>query len=198
MQRSRMLPAAVEVLLADGAVDSARSAIQELAAIAESFSSTALRAAAAYSMGCVLVASGDFSSALPHLRLSWQLWTGLDSPYEAARARVMMGRALRDLRDEDSATAELAAAAATFTELGARPCLQEVKRLLPRNLPGGLTAREVEVLRLVAAGKSNPEIAGELVLSDKTVARHLSNIFTKIDVSSRTAAAAYAFEHQLM
>jgi ATP/maltotriose-dependent transcriptional regulator MalT len=196
--RARLLPAAVEVLLAEGAVDSARSAMQELAAIAESFGSTALRAAAAYSIGCVHVASGDANGALPHLRLAWHQWTGLDSPYESARVLVMMGRVLRELGDEDSATAELTAAGATFTELGARPCLQEVKRLLPRNLPGGLTAREVEVLRLVAAGKSNPEIAGELVLSEKTVARHLSNIFVKIDVSSRTAAAAYAFEQQLV
>lgn len=198
VQRSRLLPAGVEVLLADGAVDEARSAMEEMSAIAESIGSTALRAAAAYSAGCVHAASGDAAGALPHLRLSWQLWTGLDSPYEAARAQVMVGRVLRDLGDEDSATAELTAAGATFAELGARPCLQEVERLLPRNLPGGLTAREVEVLRLVAAGKSNPEIAGELVLSEKTVARHLSNIFTKIDVPSRTAAAAYAFEQRLM
>ena len=92
---------------------------------------------------------------------------------------------------------ELDGAAAVFRDLGARPALAEVERLLGRSLPDGLTAREAEVLRLVASGKSNPAIAAELVLSEKTVARHLSNIFTKIEVTSRTAAAAYAFEHRL-
>jgi DNA-binding CsgD family transcriptional regulator len=185
------------VLLAVGDVDAARPAMEEMAAIAESFGCTALRAMAAFSAGCVHIATGDVTQALPELRRSWQLWTGLHSPYEAARARVRIGQVFREMGDEDSATAELTAARSTFTELGAQPCLQEVERLLRRNIPGGLTAREVEVLRLVAAGKSNPEIAAELTLSGKTVARHLSNIFGKIDVSSRTAAAAYAFEHQL-
>jgi DNA-binding CsgD family transcriptional regulator len=198
VHRSRVLPAAVEVLLAASDPDAARSAMEEMSAIADDFGCTALRAMAAFSAGCVHIATGDVTNALPKLRRSWQLWTGLDSPYEAARVRVMMGRAFRVMGDEDSATAELTAARRTFTELGAEPCLHEVERLLRRNLPGGLTAREVEVLRLVAAGKSNPEIAVELVLSEKTVARHLSNIFGKIDVSSRTAAAAYAFAHQLM
>ena len=170
--------------------------MKEMAAIAENFGCTALRAAA-FSAGCVHMATADVVTALAELRRSWQLWTGLDSPYEAARARVRMGQAFREMGDLDSATAEFTAASRTFAELGARPCLQEVERLLQRAMPGGLTAREVEVLRLVAAGKSNPEIAAELFLSEKTVARQLSNIFGKIDVSSRTAAAAYAFEHRL-
>jgi len=111
---------------------------------------------------------------------------------------VIIGMVLREMDDEDSAVAELTAARRTFAALGAQASLRELNRLLPGALPAGLTAREVEVLRLVAIGKSNPAIAAELVLSDKTVARHLSNIFGKIDVSSRTAAAAYAFEHRLL
>lgn len=198
VHRSRVLPAAAEVLLASGDVDGARSAVEELAVISERFGCTALRATAAYSMGSVQLASGDVAGALGELRRSWQLWTELDAPFEAARSRVLIGRALRELGDEDSAIAELTAAGTTFTQLGARPYRLEVDRMLPGNLPGGLTAREVEVLRLVAAGSSNPEIAAQLVLSEKTVARHLSNIFGKLDVSSRTAAAAYAFEHQLV
>lgn len=198
VHRSRVLPAATEVLLAVGEVESARSAMEELTVISQDFGCPALRAAAAYSAGCVHLDTGEYARALPELRQSWQLWAGLDAPYEAARARVMIGRVFREMGDDDSATAELTTARSTFTELDAQPCLQEVDRLLPRNLPGGLTAREAEVLRLVAAGKSNPAIAAELVLSEKTVARHLSNIFGKINVSSRTAAAAYAFEHQLM
>jgi DNA-binding CsgD family transcriptional regulator len=127
-----------------------------------------------------------------------QLWAALDSPYEVARTRVLIGRALRDLGDNDSATAQFDAARRGFTDLGAIPAAQQIDRLLVRTAaPGGLTAREVEVLRLVATGKSNQEIADALFLSNKTVARHLSNIFTKIDVQSRTAAAAYAHQHGL-
>ena len=102
------------------------------------------------------------------------------------------------LDDEDSATAELTSALRTFTELGAVPSRQDVEKLLGRPAPGGLTGRELEVLRLVAAGNSNTEIAKHLVLSDKTVARHLSNIFTKLEVPSRTAAVAHAREHNLL
>ena len=121
----------------------------------------------------------------------------IGSPYEASRARVLVARALRELGDEDSATAELAVARHGFAELGALPRVQEVDKLLGRARPGGLTEREIEVLRLVAEGRSNPDIARALVLSHKTVERHLSNIFTKLDVPSRTAAAAYAHEHGL-
>jgi DNA-binding NarL/FixJ family response regulator len=132
------------------------------------------------------------------LRRAAQLWAGLDSPYEVARSRVLLGIALRGLGDEESALAELLAAQRTFSALAAAPAAREVARLLPLSAPGGLTAREVEVLRLVAAGRSNPQIAAELVLSEKTVARHLSNIFTKLGVGSRTAAAAFAFEQHLV
>ena len=198
VDRSRVLPAAVEVLVATGELDAARSAAAELTAIAEGFGCAALRATAAYATGSVQHAGGDGAGALVELRRAWQLWTGLDAPYEAARARVIIGMVLREMDDEDSAIAELTAARRTFVTLGAQPSLRELKRLLPGELPAGLTAREVEVLRLVAIGKSNPAIAAELVLSEKTVARHLSNIFGKIDVSSRTAAAAYAFEHRLL
>jgi DNA-binding NarL/FixJ family response regulator len=111
---------------------------------------------------------------------------------------VQVARAVRTLGDEESATSELAAARRVFRELGTGPAEEEAAQLMaPAALPHGLTAREAEVLRLVAAGKSNSQIAAELVLSEKTIARHLSNIFGKLDVASRTAAAAYAFEHQL-
>jgi DNA-binding CsgD family transcriptional regulator len=197
VQRSRLLPASVEVLLADGDVESARVAAEELTSIAADFGCAAVRATANYSTGCVLAVIGDAAPALAQLRQAWQLWNGMDAPYESARARWRMGLAFRAMGDEDSATAEFTAAERTFGELGAHPCRQQLERLLRRELPGGLTRREAEVLRLVAAGLSNPQIATELVLSGKTVARHLSNIYGKIDVTSRTAAAAYAFEHEL-
>ncbi|MGW0102263.1 response regulator transcription factor, partial [Nocardia sp. NPDC003354] len=135
--------------------------------------------------------------AVGELRRAVRLWSALDAPYETARCRADLGRALRALADEDSARMEFAAAQRIFARLGATPAADEVAGLLTPALPGGLTAREVEVLRLVAAGRSNPQIAGELVVSEKTVARHLSNIFTKLEVGSRTAAAAFAYEHNL-
>jgi DNA-binding NarL/FixJ family response regulator len=106
--------------------------------------------------------------------------------------------AYRALGDEGSATRELDAAQAVFERLGASPDVARAIALRKdRELPGGLTPRELEVIALVAEGGSNREIAEELDLSEKTVARHLSNIFTKLGISSRTAAAAFAYEHGL-
>jgi ATP/maltotriose-dependent transcriptional regulator MalT len=198
VQRSRMLPAAVEVLVATDSGDEAEAAAAELTKIAEDFGCSGLRAMAAYCAGLVALASGDADRALPQARQARQLWSDLQAPYEVARARVLVGRAFRDLGDEDSATAELTGALRTFADLGASACRQEVEKLLGRNVPGGLTQRELEVLRLVAAGNSNNVIAQQLVLSEKTVARHLSNIFVKLEVPSRTAAVAYAREHDLL
>jgi ATP/maltotriose-dependent transcriptional regulator MalT len=197
VQRSWLLPAAVEIIIAARLPEEARQYSDEFSGIASSFGSPALRAMAAYATATVELASGETENALGRSRESHRLWSEVGSPYEAARARVVLARALRELGDEDSATTELAAARSTFAEVGATPAAEEVDRLLRRALPGGLTEREVEVLRLVAEGKSNPDIARVLVLSQKTVERHLSNIFTKLDVSSRTAAAAYAHEHGL-
>ena len=198
VHRSWLLPAAVEVMIAARLPEEARQYSDEFSEIASAFGSPALRAMAAYAAATVELASGVTENALGHARESFRLWSEIGSSYEAARARVLLGRALRELGDEDSATAELAAARRSLVEIGASPAADEVDRLLRRALPGGLTEREVEVLRLVAEGKSNPDIARLLVLSPKTVERHLSNIFTKLDVTSRTAAAAYAHEHGLM
>jgi len=153
---------------------------------------------AAYAAANVSLAAGNVEDALGRARESSRLWSEIGSPYEAARARVLVARALRELGDHDSAAAELAVARRVFVEVAAAPAADDVDRLLGRPRPGGLTKREVEVLRLVAEGRSNHDIANALVLSPKTVERHLSNIFTKLDVPSRTAAAAYAHEHGLM
>ncbi len=198
VQRSWMLPAAVEILVSAGLVDQARQHADELAGIASSFGNVALRAMATYAAATVSLASGETENALGKAREACRLWSDVGSPYEAARARVLVARALRELGDEDSATTEFAVARRAFAEVGAAPAAHEVDRLLGRERPGGLTEREVEVLRLVAAGRSNHEIARVLVLSQKTVERHLSNIFSKLDVSSRTAAAAYGHEQGLM
>jgi ATP/maltotriose-dependent transcriptional regulator MalT len=198
VHRVQHLAAATEVLLAAGAVDEASRAADELAETAERFGVPALIARAAHARGVVALAESQPARAVPILRRAAQVWSRLDAPYECARSRLLVGRALRDLGDEESALAELSAACRVFDEVGARPDAREVRGLITPSYPAGLTGREVEVLRLVASGRSNPDIAAELFLSEKTVARHLSNIFTKLDVRSRTAAAAFAFEHHLV
>jgi DNA-binding CsgD family transcriptional regulator len=198
VHRSRLLGAAVEVLLAGEYVDEAETTAVELAGIAADFGCVGLRASAAYCSALVALESGDADRALPQARAATQLWAGLQAPYEVARAKVLVGRSFRLLGDEDSAVGELTSAYRMFGDLGAAPARQDVERLLHQETAGGLTGRELEVLRLVAAGNSNTEIAHRLVLSDKTVARHLTNIFTKLDVPSRTAAAAYARDHGLL
>ena len=199
VHRAQLLPAAVHVLVAGGDLAEARRLADELAAIAQRFCCAPAEALAAFACGEVALAEGDAPRALAELRRSIQTWSALGMPYDAACARVLLGRTLRTVGDSESAARELATARRTFAELGATPALAEVDRILaPTTNPDGLTDREVEVLRLAASGRSNAQIAAELFLSEKTVARHLSNIFTKIDVNSRTAAAAYAFEHNLV
>jgi DNA-binding NarL/FixJ family response regulator len=129
------------------------------------------------------------------------VWRELEVPYEAARARVLLGLACRALGDYDTAALELEAARGVFAQLGAAPELAHVDSLIRRATSidaHGLTPRELQVLRLVAAGETNKAIASNLVLSERTVDRHVSNIFAKLGVSSRAAATAYAYEHQLV
>ena len=201
LKRAALLPAEVETLLAIEDVEHARVAATELSEIAERQGSDVLGAMAAYARGAVALAEGDGRAALPSLRLAWQTWHELEAPYEAARARALAGLACRSLGDEDSALLELEAARAAFAQLGAEPDLVKVDAFLrgpARRSRHGLTARELEVLRLIAAGKSNHAIAADLFISEHTVRRHAQNIFRKLDVSSRAAATAFAFEHDLI
>ncbi|QMW67927.1 response regulator transcription factor [Mumia sp. ZJ1417] len=195
----RLLPPAVDVLVTAGALEEARAVVARLHRVAAHVGTEALHAYAAFASGLTELASGHAAGALPLLRKARQLWTRAQNPYEVARVRLVTGRALGELGDAQSARQELETARATFRELGAAPSTAEADRLLrPADRPAGLTEREVEVLRLVASGRTNTQIARALVLSEKTVARHLSNIFVKLQVESRTAAAAYAFEHRLV
>jgi len=196
LRLASLLPAHVEVMLEVDDLDEARRACDELGEIAEKCDSALLSAAAAHARGAVELAAADAAGALSSLRQAAQAWNELEAPYEAARTRVLVGRACRALGDEESARLELDSAASAFEALGAAP---DLAALRGRSAGAhGLTARELEVLRLVAGGKSNREIAGALVISEHTVARHVQNIFAKLRVTSRTAAGAFAFEHDLL
>jgi DNA-binding CsgD family transcriptional regulator len=157
-----------------------------------------LRALHAHARGAVELAAGEAGAALMSLRQASVAWQELEAPYEVARARLLIALACRELGDEDAFALELDAARRAFEKLGATPDLAAVDALTGSGDTHGLTDRELDVLRLVASGKSNKEIAAALVISEHTVARHLQNIFTKLDVPSRTAAGAFAFEHGLV
>lgn len=199
LARARLCAAQVEIALAADDLVVARKACEELEDIAVTYGTTGLQVMARHARGAVLLAGGQHEEALPVLRDACRRWQDLEAPYDCARTRVLLAAAYDALGDVDAAGRELDAAAEMFGRLGAQPDARQVAALRPGrpDLPGGLTAREAEVLVLVAGGRTNRDIAAELVLSQKTVARHLSNIFTKLDVSSRTAAAAYAYEHGL-
>lgn len=201
VRRSRVLAAYAEIVLASGDVGAARVAADELEELAADFDAPYLRAVAAQAAGAVLLAEGDPQAACDVLRRAWIAWRELDAPYEAASVRVLMAQACQQLGDHDTAEMELDPARRVFEQLRAAPALVRVAALSRRaalRAPGGLTPREVEVLRLVATGVTNREIADTLVINEKTVARHLSNMFTKLGVSSRAAATAYAYEHDLV
>jgi DNA-binding CsgD family transcriptional regulator len=198
--RLRLLPAQVEILLAAGDVRAAGGAADELARHAESLGSPFLAAASAHARGAVRLAEGDPGAALAALRGAWLAWQDLDVPYEMARVRVLIGLACQELGDRDGAAMELDAARWIFQQLAAAPDLDRVEALsgkVPAGA-GGLTGRELQVLRLVAAGETNKAIAAELFLSERTVDRHLSNIYAKLGVSSRAAATAKGYRHRLV
>ena len=201
VERVRLLPAQVEIALAAGDDARARDACAELEELAARYSSELLGAQAAQARGAVELAGGDARNAVLMLRRAARLWQELEAPYEGARVRVLLAQACRSLGDDESVALELQAARATFEQLGAAHDLTRVDALARdagSSDSGGLTERELQVLRLLAAGESNKAIAAELVLSKRTVDRHVSNIFRKMGVSSRAAATAYAYEHELI
>ena len=199
LSRAGLLGARVEIALARADRAGAREAAAALGELAAEARAPVLAAAAAMADAAVRLAEGDAEGALRAAGEAWAGWQRLRLPHEAARARMLLGLASRAGGDEERARRELEAARAGFARLGAAPGERRAAALLARPAgPGGLSAREVEVLRLVAAGRTNRQVAAELVLSEHTVARHLQNAFGKIGVSSRAAAAAYAVEQGLV
>ncbi len=202
VSRTTLIPAFVEIMLASGHLDEARAAADELSRIVEQSDSLSQRAFALHARGAVLLAEGDALVAVDALRDACNAWVRLGAPYHAALSRVQMARALAELGDVDTADLEFTAARQVFLALGALPDVAHLDAVARVRSGAGeasvLTARELEVLRLVAAGKTNHAIAEHLVLSEKTVGHHVSNILTKLGLPSRSAATAYAYEHKLL
>jgi DNA-binding CsgD family transcriptional regulator len=201
LERARLLPAHVEIMLAAGQPEEARGACGELEAIAREFGTGPLGAMAAHARGAVELDEGNAEAALTSLRRALDVWQEVEAPYETARVRVRLGLACLALGDVDGSELELDAARAVFERLGAAHDLARLDALGKRAASAQqhrLTPRELQVLRLVAAGKTNKVIAVELSLSERTIDRHLSNILTKLNVPSRAAATAYAFTHKLV
>ena len=198
LARGKLLPACVQIAVASGQLDDAAAAADELDSIALDFASPALSAAALTVRGRLLLASGDTRGACSTLQEALQQWQALEVPYEVATVRLLLGQACRGCGDEDGATRSLAVAADIFDRLGATIDARQTRSLTTATaLPAGLSAREAEVLCFVTSGATNREIAATLSLSERTVARHLSNIFTKLGVTSRTGATAFAFKNDL-
>jgi DNA-binding CsgD family transcriptional regulator/tetratricopeptide (TPR) repeat protein len=201
LTRPDVLAAAVEIMLSSGDRPAAKAAADELTDIAAGLGSPFLRALADQAAGAVLLAENDARGALAPLQRALAAWQELEAPYEGARVRVLLALACRALGDADAVAIELAAARSVFVALGAAPDLAHVDSLMPgddEKARDGLTPRELQVLRLVAEGMTNRDVASRLSISEKTVARHISNIFVKLGLSTRAAATAYAYRHDLM
>jgi ATP/maltotriose-dependent transcriptional regulator MalT len=200
VRRAGILPAHFEIMFATGDLEESRRACDQLRELAHAFDADTLRAVAAHAEGAIAIAEGRAEAALEPLRHAFSLWERLDAPYDAARVRVLIGHACAALGDHEAAGLELEAARSVFERLGARPALAlldaATTTVLQLSKPP-LTARELQVLRLVSTGRTNKAIADELSLSERTIDRHVTNILTKLNVRSRTAATTYAFDHKL-
>ena len=193
ISRIRLLPAAVEIALARNRVDEAAQYCTELEEGAEKFDSPGFRAWALHARGAVLIKQNRAAEALPILQDALRRYRATQRRYEMAQTYEWMAQAHQAIGDNESAASDTANAESIYQQLGAKP-----SRTDDGELPGGLTKREAEVLACIAAGASNREVAKKLFISEKTVGRHLANIYVKLGVSSRTAAAAWAHENKVL
>lgn len=201
IKRSRILPAFIEIMLATNQTEPAEESSRELTEIARELEAPYLKALAYRAEGHVLLNNENPQAALKKLRQSRGVFNEIRASYESAQTQVLIGLTCRELGDYDTADMELETAHRTFQQLGATPDKENVESLLKKsttNQSHGLTPRELEVLRVLATGNTNKEIAEKLFISERTVDRHVSNILGKLDVSSRAAATAYAYEHDLV
>jgi ATP/maltotriose-dependent transcriptional regulator MalT len=199
--RARMLAAAVDILLAAGDVEHARAAATELSTIASAIGASLLNAASAQATGAVLLAEGDVEDAATWLCQASEIWRDLEMPYEEGHTCLLMARVCERRGDQEGQRLDVEAARRLFEQLNAEFCLARIGEQPNRGRSepaGSLSEREAQVLRLIASGKTNRHIAEELFISEKTVARHVSNIFDKLGVSNRSAATAWAYEHNLI
>jgi DNA-binding CsgD family transcriptional regulator len=191
----------VDILTGVGDVGAARAAADELGSMTRKYQAPVVRALAAHSGGAVLLAEGNLPAALARLREAWTIWQEIDAPYDSARVRVLLGVAYRKLADDAAADLELESARRVFERLEARPDLVHLDALRNRHGTGDrgvLTPRELQVIELIARGQTNRAIAGQLSISERTVDRHVSNILLKLELPSRSAATAYAYQHHLI
>lgn len=201
VSRADILHAAVEILTAVDDLATASLAVEELSKMAQQFPAPAVRAFAAHATGAMCLAEGDLAPALRSLREAWMLWQELEVPYQAARVRVLLGQACQQLGDHVAAEFEFDGARQFFQRVSARPDLERVDALRQaarKSDTSVLSAREQQVIALVATGKTNREIARQLSISERTVDRHVSNILLKLNLPTRSAATAYAYEHDLI
>jgi DNA-binding NarL/FixJ family response regulator len=199
--RTRILPAYVEIMVVAMEITKAQVAVQELIHIARELDAPFLLALAAQAEGSVLLSQGDPNAALDRLSNAMAIWNRLEAPYECARARFLIGMARTEIGDKEAASLEYEAARSTFYQLKAGRDIARVDALIQerkRDKIHGLTSRELEVLRLLATGKTNKTIAGEMFVSERTVDRHVSNILSKLDLPSRAAATAFAYKYNLL
>jgi len=199
--RTKFLPSYIEILVANGEVEEARKTSDELDGLANALGSGVLTAMAAHARGAVELSEGNAEAALLSLRRAAEAWQQIEAPYVVAKIRALMGEAYRDLGDCEGSALELDAARIAFERLGALPDvarIDAVARPSPSDQRHGLTARELEVLRLIAAGNTNKAMAAQLFVSERTIDRHVSNIFCKLKVPSRAAATAFAYEHKMI
>lgn len=200
--RLDLLKAAVTIYLEQGKIEAARDAVTEFEELTGDLMTPVIEAERYAVRGALALSEGDPAGALPLLRRAVGTWQEQGAPHERAKLTVLIGQACRALDDQDGARLEFSAARETFERLGARPDLAWLDRIVAATDTGsetsGLTRREIEILCLIARGKANRAIANELYLSERTVHRHVSNIFTKLDVDSRTAAVAYGIRHGIV
>ena len=198
LRHAELLATLAEAQVAVGEVESAVAASAELTGVATAAASDYLGAVACSTEAMVLHAQGDPVGACRRAGEAATSFRALGLPYDEARGRALRGAAAQAIDEPDTAELELTTALETFRRLGAEPDAQRVGSLLGTAPPSPLSLREAEVLRLVARGGTNKEVAAQLFVSEHTVARHLSNIYTKLGVGSRSAATAYAYEHSLI